>query len=541
MGDLPPLCYEENGNVTCKVCRDVKKMKKNPKTTSGKRMMEPLLCPGTLEVNMDWDRKARRGAAVADKLNYTVMLLTCPVQFIIADELPFSFDESSNYEYFVRVALQPQYRKVARNTLKRRTRQSYYAYRGYLMEMFRTYDGRVSLTSDTWTLTYGEPFVCVTAHWIDDDWVLQKRIVCFEAMEEAHNGFNIKSRLVSCCKIFHLIDKLFSISLDNATANTSAMQFLKKDPSIKLVLNGSLMHVRCCAHMLNLCVQDGLYELRTLAARSAKRIFKQKCEEYGLRKKVIALDTPTRWNSTYKLLHDAIAYRDVLTDIYNESRATDGQFITNDHWSLAKIVHDKTSLANPGAAVKRLLDNMKVKWCAYFTEFPPIYAIATILDPGVKLEGLTNLLTFYYQQLDVQFDVPYYVNNCKHILERLCEDYGAVIQPQLIGSSMDGPGSSSSSSSNIVLARIAKDILAILASIIASESAFSAGRRVLDEKRSRLSSESIDMCVVACIIEKFRVVPITEQGFEPVYVPSLTAKMQGDFLVRIDQRVGQIR
>ncbi|KAL2892729.1 Zinc finger BED domain-containing protein 4, partial [Bienertia sinuspersici] len=184
--------------------------------------------------------------------------------------------------------------------------------------------------------------------------------------------------------------------------------------------------------------------------------------QYGLRKKVIALDTPTRWNSTYKLLHDTIAYRDVLTDMYNESRATDGQFITNDHWSLAKIVHDvletfdnathifsyvyepnihmvilecikiictikQTSLANPGAAVK---------WCAYFTEFPPIYAIAAILDPGVKLEGLTNLLTFYYQQLDVQFDVPYYVNNRKRILERLCEDYGAVIQPQPVGSSM---------------------------------------------------------------------------------------------------------
>ncbi|KAL2928348.1 putative AC transposase [Bienertia sinuspersici] len=372
---------------------------KKPKTTSGKRMMEPILCPGTLEVNMDWDRKARRGAAMADKLNYTSMLLTCPAQFIIADELPFSFGESPKYEYFNRVALQPQYRK-----------------------------------------------------------------------------------------------------------------FLKEDPSIKLVLNGSLMHVRCCAYIKNLCVQDGLDELRTLlepvrnvirwirVARSAKRIFKQKCEEYGLRKKVIALDTPTRWSSTYKLLHDAIVYRDVLIDMYNESRATDGKFITNDHWSLAKIVHDvletfdnathifsyvyepnihtvilecikiictikQTSLANPGAAVKRLLDNMKVKWCAYFTEFPPIYAIAAILDPVVKLEGLTNLLTFYYQQLDVQFDVPYYVNNCKRILERLCEDYGAVIQPQPVGSSMGasrfgilgpvlkksrlgGSGSSSSSSSS---------------------------------------------------------------------------------------------
>ncbi|KAL2892514.1 putative AC9 transposase, partial [Bienertia sinuspersici] len=46
-----------------------------------------------------------------------------------------------------------------------------------------------------------------------------------------------------------------------------------------------------------------------------------------------------------------------------------------------------------------------------------------------------------------------------------------------------------------VVARIAKDIFTIPDSTIASESAFSAGRRVFDEKRSRLSSKSIEMCV----------------------------------------------
>ncbi|KAL2894581.1 putative AC transposase, partial [Bienertia sinuspersici] len=463
-----PTNEPDKYSVTCKVCRDVKKIKK-PKnykwqkndgtgTMSRHLRSEHGLGPegeegssGGGQAQLHRYASDMPGADMPFVYNRDRIISEFG-KFIIADELPFSFGESSNYEYSNRVALQPQYRKVPRNTLKRHTQQSYYAYRGYLMEMFRTYDGRVSLTSDTWTSTYGELFVCVTTHWIDDDWLLQKRIICFEAMEEAHNGFNIKSRLVSC-KNFHLVDKLFSISLDNATANTNAMQFLKEDPSIKLVLDASLMHVRCCTHILYLCVQDGSDELRTLlepirnvirrirAARSAKRIFKQKCEEYGLRKKVIALDTPTQWNPTYKLLHDVIAYRDVLTDMYNESRATDGQFITNDHWSLAKIVHDvletfdnathifsyvyepnihtvilecikiictikQTSLANPGAAVKRLLDNMKVKWCAYFTEFPPIYAIAAILDPGVKLE------------------------------ERLCEDYGAVIQPQSVGSSM---------------------------------------------------------------------------------------------------------
>ena len=47
-----------------------------------------------------------------------------------------------------------------------------------------------------------------------------------------------------------------------------------------------------------------------------------------------------------------------------------------------------------------------------------------------------------------------------------------------------------------VLARIAKDILAVLASTVTSESAFSAGRRILDEKRSRLVPESIKLCVL---------------------------------------------
>ncbi|KAL2903766.1 putative AC transposase, partial [Bienertia sinuspersici] len=294
------------------------------------------------------------------------------------------------------------------------------------MEMIRTYDGRVSLTYDTWTSTFGEQFM---------------------STEEEHNGFNIKTH------------NFFSISLDNATANTKAMDLVKE------------IQLSCCLVVL-------LYMLDVAH-----------CDEYDIRKKVISFDTPTRWNSTYKLLHDAIAYRDAFTDMYNKFQTTDGWFITNDHWSLAKYIHDvletfdnathifsyvyepnihmvilecvkiictikQTSQANPDPSVKNLLDNMKVN--------------------GVKLEGLTHLLTFYYDQLGVSFDVPYYVNKRKIIIERLCEDYGAMIQPQPVGSSMgtsrfgilgpvlkkqrpDGLGSSSSSSSSIIVSYLSKN------------------------------------------------------------------------------------
>ncbi|KAL2902138.1 putative AC9 transposase [Bienertia sinuspersici] len=135
---------------------------------------------------------------------------------------------------------------------------------------------------------------------------------------------------------------------------------------------------------------------------------------------------------------------------------------------------------------------MKDKWYAYFTEFPPIYGIATILDLGVKLQGLTNLLTYYYDQLGMIYDVPNYIwvssSSCGKTSTRF------IIIPS---------SSSSSSPSNVgideylsyqfddfhiiqwwknhsskfpVFARITKDILAIPASTIASESAFSVGR-----------------------------------------------------------------
>ncbi|KAL2900307.1 Zinc finger BED domain-containing protein RICESLEEPER 3 [Bienertia sinuspersici] len=132
------------------------------------------------------------------------------------------------------------------------------------------------------------------------------------------------------------------------------------------------------------------------------------------REKSNLLRYPTRWNSTYKLLHDAITYHEVLTDMYNESRA-DGRFITNDHWSLAKIIHDVIETFDNATHIFSyvyepnihivILECIKVNWCAYFNQFPPIYAIVAILDPSVKLQG-------------VNFDVPYYANKCKHYYKK---------------------------------------------------------------------------------------------------------------------------
>ena len=53
---------------------------------------------------------------------------------------------------------------------------------------------------------------------------------------------------------------MFTITLDNATNNNGLVDCLKDQLSLNdaLVCDGEFIHVRCCAHVLNLIVQSGL-------------------------------------------------------------------------------------------------------------------------------------------------------------------------------------------------------------------------------------------------------------------------------------------
>ena len=66
--------------------------------------------------------------------------------------------------------------------------------------------------------------------------------------------------MVEKCLIEWGIENIFTISVDNASANDVAIDFLKKSfqNANKCLLNGKWLHIRCVAHILNLVVQDGI-------------------------------------------------------------------------------------------------------------------------------------------------------------------------------------------------------------------------------------------------------------------------------------------
>lgn len=128
---------------------------------------------------------------------------------------------------------------------------------------------RVSLTTDTWTSLQMDNYMCLTAHFIDKDWRLHKRIINFRAIS-SYKVEDIGKAIEKCLRAWD-IDKVFTITVDNASSNDVAIGYLRKKLNNMnndcCILQGKYLHMKCIAHIINLVVNDGLKELSESIAK----------------------------------------------------------------------------------------------------------------------------------------------------------------------------------------------------------------------------------------------------------------------------------
>jgi hypothetical protein len=96
--------------------------------------------------------------------------------------------------------------------------------------------------------------MAITAHYVDAEFKIKKKIIWFKVLEYPHSGFAIEEETVRCLTEWGLRDKLFTLTLDNAINNTSACEELVKNHKRELLFEGEHLHVRCSAHILNILV-----------------------------------------------------------------------------------------------------------------------------------------------------------------------------------------------------------------------------------------------------------------------------------------------
>ena len=202
-------------------------------------------------------------------------------------------------------------------------------------------------------------------------------------------------------------------------------------------------------------------------------------------------------------------------------------------------------LLSPHDYVRKMADIMLLKYNKYWANVNGLMGVATILDPRYKMA----LIRFYFAKIFDEHDFEIEVGRISDLLRRLVEEYGSKIG-KTQGSSSQQPfdlGSSSKANeeafmqefaeflqqdkdpsheiseldkyldaANVplvqdfdilnwwktnggtypILQQIARDILSIPVSTVASESAFSTSGRVLNPYRSRLLPEAVEalMC-----------------------------------------------
>nr|GEY08463.1 zinc finger BED domain-containing protein RICESLEEPER 2-like [Tanacetum cinerariifolium] len=178
---------------------------------------------------------------------------------IIKHNYPFSYVEHEGTRD-LHTFLHPDANLICRNTVKKEVLSIYEREKLKIKKELKKIKGRICLTSDLWTSVTSDGYMTLSAHYIDESWVLRKKVLNFRVIPPPHTGSLLAHSVITFLREWGIKNKVFTITLDNATNNNGLVDCLKDQLSLNdaLFCDGEFMHVRCCAHVLNLIVQSGL-------------------------------------------------------------------------------------------------------------------------------------------------------------------------------------------------------------------------------------------------------------------------------------------
>ncbi|KAM3379572.1 hypothetical protein P3S68_011986 [Capsicum galapagoense] len=208
--------------------------------------------------------------------------------------LPFSFPSSDAFIHYIQAIYNLMFNGIPRSTCRSDIFRLHSQYYFYLPTLLKNIQCRISLTSNLDRAVNKNNYLTVTCHWMDSDFVMQKRILAFLYDEDRkHTGQFIADSIHKVAAFYGIKNKILCITFDNASNNKTAITKLKSKLSSSLP---EIFHIKCACHIYNLIVKDGLgffeiyIEKIRLAVgfiqgnnrRSRIKEFKVKCQENGL-------------------------------------------------------------------------------------------------------------------------------------------------------------------------------------------------------------------------------------------------------------------
>ena len=149
------------------------------------------------------------------------------------------FGESDAFEEYITIAYNPRFAKVSRQTTTRDFAKYFNDHHDQIVECLKSVSS-IILTSGIWSSNAKEDYLSVVAHYVNADWQLEMRIIGLRLSDVSHNAKNIVERFTSVLADFGLTCKVFSITLDNAAADTTAITQL--NPTMSGYVGSLFLH-----------------------------------------------------------------------------------------------------------------------------------------------------------------------------------------------------------------------------------------------------------------------------------------------------------
>ncbi|CAO2815030.1 unnamed protein product [Amaranthus hypochondriacus] len=337
----------------------------------------------------------------------------------------------------------PKFVPFGRATLTRDLFAYYYSERESLKKVLLEAPGHICLTTDNWKASHSKQhYICVTAHFVDKNWKLNKRILRFRGLSPPYDGENVAEEIWMFLNQWNLEHKVMSLTVDNASYNDLMISHLKYRLMGRgmLVGNGRFFHIRCCAHIINLIVQAGLaliddnlemirklVKMVTKSPSRSKEFYDKTTTLHLNDKKKLSLDMKIRWNSTFKMLDNVLYYRDVFDSLGSVNIYFKPLVPSSSDWDKLKVIHNflkifyevtctfslvKSPTSNlymkgafmvhrclhkaknsPHEYLAEMVKPMLVKFDKYWSEYNINISCAPILDPRFKVKFVEYCLS----------------------------------------------------------------------------------------------------------------------------------------------------
>ncbi|XP_055830975.1 zinc finger BED domain-containing protein RICESLEEPER 2-like [Solanum dulcamara] len=319
-----------------------------------------------------------------------------------------------------------------------------------------------------------------------------------------------------------------TFEVDNASSNDVTVKELSKQLT-KMgtnLMNGNHLHVRCMAHIMNLVVQDGLKEcslsiervrhavryVRQFPARLKR--FQESFDDEQLNcKKSLCLDVPTRWNSTHLMLSRAVEFENAFSN-YASREIGLKHYLKNSYVEIGIIADPRYKLESVSYALVKMFGEkrpsiqaeIKKYMTSLFSEYVKSNSKGSVLAQSLPCSSL-DTSTFGLSNSQVSTQSTGLLESFMKDLKNYKTANGGVDARTELDKYLGEEIEDDSKEFNIlnwwkmnsarfsILAEMARDVLVVPISSVASQSAFSMGGRLLDSFRSSLTPNLVQALV----------------------------------------------